>query len=71
MKITLVLFAVALFTDAAVVSDDDIDSSLVSYLLAKLQRLEMKIMARPNTWDNRPNNIRNTRSTNQAMEKSV
>ena len=71
MKITLLLFAVVLFTDAAVVTDNDIDSQLVSYLLAKLQQLESRIMARPNTWDNRPNNIRNTRSTNQAMEKSV
>ena len=77
MKIILVLFVVVL-TDAAMFSDDDIDSPLVSYLLAKVQRLESKMMARPNTWNARPNtwnarpnNIRNTRSTKQTVAKSV
>ena len=80
----LVLFAVALFTDAAKFNDDIVDSSLVSYLLAKVQRLESKMMARPNdqdttnnmspwpnTWDTKPSNIRNSRSTRQAVTKSV
>jgi len=45
----LSLFAVIfLFTDAVEVTDEDIDSPLVSYLLAKLQQLESKIMVRPN-----------------------
>ena len=70
MKITVVLFAVVLFTDAAMFSDDDVDSPLVSYLLAKVQRLESKMMARPNAWDTRPN-IRNTRSSKQTVAKSV
>ena len=84
MKITLVLFTVVLFTDAAMFNDNDIDPSLVSYLLAKVQQLESKVMARPNiwdatnnmspwpnTWDGKPSNIRSSRSTRQAVAKSV
>ena len=83
MKTILVLFAVVLLTDAAMFGDD-VDSPLVPYLLAKVQRLESKMMARPNVWDatnnmspwpntgdTRPSNIRNSRSTRQAVEKSV
>ena len=86
MKIILVIFAAVLFTDAAVFSDNDVDSPLVSYLLAKVQRLESKMMTSQrsftwdttsninpwqNAWDIRPNNIRNTRSTRQAAVKST
>ena len=54
MKVSLlVLFSVILLTDAVEVTDEDINSPLVSYLLAKVQRLEAKMMAKPN--------IRNTR----------
>ena len=56
--LTLSLFVVIFLTDAMEVTDEDINSPLVSYLLAKVQRLESKIMVRPN--------IRNTR---QATEK--
>ena len=52
------LFAVFFFTDAVEVTDQDINSPLVSYLLAKLQRLESKVMARPNI-----------RTTRQTIEK--
>ena len=70
MKITLVLLATVLFTDATTVINEEVDSPLVSYLLAKLQRLESKMMARPNTsWDNRPV-IRSTREAT-AESKSV
>ena len=63
MKIfTLLLFVVVLLTDAMEVTDEDIDSPLVSYLLVKLQRLESKIMARPN--------IRNTRQTTDKPTKA-
>ena len=66
-KTTLVLLAVVLFTDATTVIDEEGDSPLVSYLLAKLRRLESKMMARPNTnWDNRPV----IRSTREAMAES-
>ena len=67
MKITLVLLAVVLFTNATTVINEEVDSPLVSYLLAKLQRLKSKMMARPNTnWDNRPV----IRSTREATAES-
>ena len=52
---TLSLFVIIFLTDAMKVTDEDIDSPLVTYLLAKVQRLESKMMAR--------SNIRNTRET--------
>ena len=58
MKIKIfifLLFTVIFLTDAVELTDEDINSPLVSYLLAKVQRLESKIMVRPN--------IRNTRQT--------
>ena len=54
-------FAVIFLTDAVDVTDEDINSPLVSFLLAKLQQLESKIMARPN--------IRTTRQTTQKPTK--
>jgi len=50
MKIVFVLslFVAIFLTDAIEVTDEDINSPLVSYLLAKLQQLESKIMVRPN-----------------------
>ena len=58
MKVQIIawsLFVVIFLTDAVEVTDEDINSPLISYLLAKVQRLESKIMIRPN--------IRNTRQT--------
>ena len=59
------------------ISDNDVDSPPVSYLLAKVQRLESKMMSRPNAWDAtlkmslQPNtwdtNIRKFRSTRQMV----
>ena len=54
------LFTIFL-TDAVEVTDEDINSPLVSYLLAKVQRLEAKMMVRPN--------IRNTRQTTDKPTK--
>ena len=54
-------FVVFILTDAAEVSDEDINSPLVSYLLAKVQQLESKIMLRPIT--------RNTRQTTEKPTK--
>ena len=54
-------FAVIIFTDAVEITDKDINSPLASHLLAKLQQLESKIMARPNT--------RNTRQTTEKPTK--
>ena len=45
----LLLFMAIFYTDAAELTDEDINSPLLSYLLAKLQRLESKMMVRPNT----------------------
>ena len=64
IKIFTLLLTTAIFlTDAVEVTDDseDINSPLVSYLLAKVQRLESKIMVRPN--------IRNTRQTTEKPTK--
>ena len=57
----LSLFVAIFLTDAVEVTDKDINSPLVSYLLAKVQRLESKIMVRPN--------IRNTRQTTEKPTK--
>ena len=59
------MLAIVFFTDAATVTDDA-DSPLVSYMLAKLQRLESKVMARPNTQNDRPV----TRGTREATAES-
>ena len=63
MKITftVLLFFVIFLTDAVEVTDEDINSPLVSYLLARMQRLESQIMVRPN--------IRNTRQTTEKPIK--
>ena len=42
------IFSLIVFTYALEVTDEDINSSLVSYLLAKVQRLEAKMIAKPN-----------------------
>ena len=63
MKVGFVLSIIAyiFLADAVEVTDEDINSPLVSYLLAKVQRLESKIMIRPN--------IRNTRQTTEKPTK--
>ena len=61
-KVSPMLLFVAIFiADAVEVPDEDINSPLVSYLLAKVQQLESKIMIRPN--------IRNTRQTTEKPTK--
>ena len=61
MIVALLLAAVIFLADAVDVTDEDINSPLVSYLLAKLQQLESKIMVRPN--------IRTTREVTQKPTK--
>ena len=51
--ILLILFFLFFLTDAVEVTDEGTNSPLVSYLLAKVQRLEAKMMTKPS--------IRNTR----------
>ena len=58
---TLFFFIASVSIDAVEVTDEDINSPLVSYLLAKVQQLESQIMARPN--------IRNTRQTTEKPTK--
>ena len=53
--------AAFILNDAAEVTDEDINSQLVSYLLVKVQRLESKMMIRPN--------VRNTRETTDKPTK--
>ena len=65
MKVKVLILPLFLFiflTDAVDVTDEDINSPLVSYLLAKVQRLESKMMVRPN--------IRNTRQTTDKPTKA-
>ena len=57
----LLLFIAILLVDAVEVTDEEINSPLVSYLLANVQQLESKIMVRPN--------IRNTRQTTEKPTK--
>ena len=71
MKIALVLLASALFANATMIHDgDNDDSALVSHLLAKVQRLESRIMTRSNTLDNRPN-IKSTKQTAKRVTRSI
>ena len=58
---TLILFDVIFLTHAVETNDEDINSPLVSYLLAKVQRLEAKMMVKPN--------VRNTRETTDKPTK--
>ena len=55
----LLLFVSIFLTDAVEVTDEDINSSLLSYLLVKVQRLEAKQMV----------SIRNTRQTTEKPTK--
>ena len=58
----ILYFAIIILTDAAEVTYKDDDSPLVSYLLAKMQQLEAKMMVRPNA--------RNTRQTTYKPTKA-
>ncbi|XP_065902328.1 uncharacterized protein [Dysidea avara] len=57
----LILFCVIFLADAVEISDEDIDSPLVSYLLARVQRLESKMMSKEIS----------VRTTRKVEERSV
>ena len=57
----LLITTVVFLANAMEVTDEDINSPLASYLLAKLQQLELKIMVRPNS--------RTTREVTQRSTK--
>ena len=58
IQVFILSFFVIFLTDAVEVTDEDINSPLVSYLLAKVQRLEAKMMAK--------SNVRNTREVEKC-----
>ena len=67
----LVLFSVILLTDAVEVTNEDINSPLVSYLLAKVQRLEAKMMAKPNVRNTREVEKRSVDTNTSANDKKT
>ena len=70
MKIfLLILFSVIYLTAAVEVTDEDINSPLVSYLLAKVQRLEAKVMAKPNVRNTREVEKRSVDTNTSADDK--
>ena len=72
MKIVLfTVFSIIFLTDAVEVTDEDINSPLVSYLLAKVQRLEAKMMAKPNVRNNREVEKRSVDTNTSADDKKT
>ena len=62
MKMLLLIFFCVIFaTNAADVTDEDVNSPLVSYLLAKVQRLEAKMISKENS----------VRTTREVKERFV
>ena len=59
--VAIICFSVFISTYTVEVSDEDINSPLVSYLLAKVEQLESKMMVRLN--------VRNTRETTDKPTK--
>ena len=65
-------FLVVIFlADAAKVTDEDINSLLVSYLLAKVQRLEAKMMVKPNVRNTREVEKRSVDTNTSADDKKT
>ena len=67
----LILFSAILLTDAVEVTDEDINSPLVSYLLAKVQRLEAKMIAKPNVRNTREVEKRSVDTNTSADDKNT
>ena len=67
----LSLFAVTFLTDAVEFTHEDINSPLVSYLLAKVQRLEAKMMAKPNVRNTREVEKRSVDTSTSADDKKL
>ena len=67
----LILFSVIFLTGAVEVTDEDINSPLVSYLLAKVQRLEAKMMAKPNVRNTREVEKRSVDTNTSADDKKT
>ena len=72
MKILLfALFTFFFLTDAMEVTDEDINSPLVSYLLAKVKRLEGKVMDKPNVRNIREVEKRSIDTNTSADDKTT
>ena len=67
----LLLFSVIFFSDAVEVTDEDINSPLVSYLLAKVQRLKAKMMVKPNVRNTREVEKRSIDTNTSADDKKT
>ena len=67
----LILFFAIFLADAVEVTDEDINSPLVSYLLAKVQRLEAKMMAKPNVRNTREVEKRSVDTNTSADDKKT
>ena len=67
----IILFSAIIFADgvSVEVTDEDIDSPLMSYLLAKVQRLEAKMMAKPNVRNTREIEKRSVNTNTSADDK--
>ena len=71
MKTLLFLFFLFFLNDAVEVTDEDTNSQMVSYLLAKVQRLESKIMvSRPNVKNTREIEKRSVDTNTSADDKN-
>ena len=71
MKALLLLYFLFFLTDAVEVTDEETNSPLVSYLLAKVQRLEARMMARPNVRNTREVKKRSLHTNNSADDKKT
>ena len=67
----LIIFSLIFLTDAVEVTDEDINSPLVSYLLAKVQRLESKMMAKPDVRNTREVEKRSVDTNTSADDKKT
>ena len=67
----LILFSVIYLADAVEVTDEDINSPLVSYLLTKVQRLEAKMMAKPSVRNTREVEKRSVDTNTSADDKKT
>ena len=67
----LMLLSIILLTNAVEFTDEDINSPLVSYLLAKVQRLEAKMMAKLNVRNTREVEKRSVDTNTSADDKKT
>ena len=69
--IFLIMFSLTFLTNAVEVTDEDINSPLVFYLLAKVQRLEAKMMAKLNVKNTRQVEKRSVDTNTSADDKKT